>query len=153
MIRVECECESSAFSALADATEKHLSLSGNAYVEVIFVDRDEIRQLNADTRNIDRATDVLSYPALDEITVFDREHYPYECNENGEVSLGSIVICNEVAVEQAREYGHSVERETCYLFTHGLMHLLGYDHIEEDDRIEMRKHEEFVLGACNITRE
>lgn len=153
MFKVESKYYSEIFSRLADTAFKLLGLSGDASVEVEFVDADEIKELNSRTRGVDRSTDVLSYPALDEIKPFTKDNYPYDYDcERGEVVLGSIVICGEAAKKQAAEYGHSVERENCYLFVHGLMHLLGYDHIEENDRAAMREKEELVLSACNITR-
>ncbi len=154
MIRVECnQSETEFFQALAAAAVDELSLKGNAYVEVDFVTEEEIRQINAENRGVDRITDVLSFPALNEIVEFSRENYPYECNEIGEVMLGSIIICKAVASAQAKEYGHSEKRENCYLFTHGLMHLLGYDHETEEEKKLMRSAEEKVLSACGIIRE
>ena len=66
--------------------------------------------------------------------------------------LGSIALCREIAAEQAEEYGHSTEREETYLFTHGLLHILGFDHIEEADRIKMREAEESILSAIGVLR-
>ena len=153
MLRVDCEKYNDDFTALARAAFEILNLSGDAAVEVDFVTKDEIHDLNLRTRGVDRATDVLSYPALDEIKPFTKANYPFDYDEEtGEVELGSIVICEAVAEEQATEYGHPVRRENCYLFTHGLMHLIGYDHIEEADRAVMREKEEAVLKACGITR-
>ncbi|MBQ8882921.1 MAG: rRNA maturation RNase YbeY [Clostridia bacterium] len=141
------------FDRIATQTYQTLNLSGDGAVEVCFVSKQQIRDLNAQTRNIDKVTDVLSYPALDEIVGLTKENYPYEYDDEiGAVQIGSIVICSEVALEQANEYGHSVERENCYLFTHGLLHLLGYDHIEENDRAIMREKEEEILGKLGITR-
>ncbi len=142
------------FTKIAEKAYTILEFSGNAIVEVDFVSKDEIRSLNASTRQIDKVTDVLSYPSLYEITAFTKANYPFEYDEDRKgVNIGNIVICEDVAKEQAQEYGHSEERETCYLFTHGLMHLLGYDHIEEEDKNEMRAREEEVLSALGISRE
>lgn len=139
------------FKRAADETFTALGLIGEAAVEVEFVSKEEIRQLNARTREVDKVTDVLSYPMLDEIKEFIPENYPYD-SEEGKVMLGSIVICGDVAEEQAKEYGHSVTREQTYLFVHGLLHLLGYDHIEEEDRAVMREKEERILSAIGICR-
>lgn len=129
-------------------------MKGNATVELSFVSSDEIRELNRSARGVDRETDVLSFPALDEIKPFTKKNYPFEYDpDRGSVELGSIVICRDVAEAQAKEYGHSVRRETCYLFTHGLLHLCGYDHIEESDKKVMREKEEVVLSGLGITRE
>jgi probable rRNA maturation factor len=153
VIKVDCEKQNDQFSALASVAYEVLSLVGDAVVEVEYIDSQQMHELNLRTRNVDRPTDVLSYPALDEIMDFTQENYPYEYDEErGGVFLGSIVICESIAREQANEYGHSFERENCYLFVHGLMHLLGYDHIEEEDRKVMRENEESVLLACGIGR-
>ena len=123
-------------------------------VELLFVDGEEIQRLNKETRNIDKVTDVLSYPTLDGIKgeALSAAEYPYDVNEDGELLIGSIVICCERAKEQAEEYGHSYERELHYLLVHGIMHCLGYDHIEEDERAEMREKEEYILSKLGITR-
>ena len=123
-------------------------------VELVFVDEMEIRRLNRETRDMDKVTDVLSYPTMDEIkgqALFSVEH-PFEMDEEGNLLIGSIVVCCQRAKEQAEEYGHSYERELHYLIVHGIMHCLGYDHIEEADRAEMREKEEYILGKLGITR-
>lgn len=141
------------FARAADAAFAALSLAGEAEVEVNFVTEEEIRELNARTRDTDRVTDVLSYPMLDEIRPFTRENYPFDVDpENGRVPLGSIVICREVAARQAEEYGHSRDREVTYLFVHGLLHLLGYDHMTEEDKSVMREAEERILSAIGQVR-
>lgn len=141
------------FARAADAAFAALSLAGEAEVEVNFVTEEEIRELNARTRDTDRVTDVLSYPMLDEIRPFTRENYPFDVDpENGRVPLGSIVICREVAARQAEEYGHSRDREETFLFVHGLLHLLGYDHMTEEDKSVMREAEERILSAIGQVR-
>ena len=139
-------------AAAAAETFRALSLSGEASAEVVFADEEEIRELNAGTRGVDKVTDVLSYPALTEIMPLTADNYPFDGDGEGRVFLGSVVICRAVAERQAAEYGHSAEREETYLFTHGLLHLLGYDHIEEVERRVMREAEERVLSAIGITR-
>ncbi len=141
------------FARAADAAFAALSLAGEAEVEVNFVTEEEIRELNARTRDTDRVTDVLSYPMLDEIRPFTRENYPFDVDpENGRVPLGSIVICRDVAARQAEEYGHSRDREETYLFVHGLLHLLGYDHMTEEGKSVMREAEERILSAIGQVR-
>ena len=153
MIKVYSDETTEIFQKIADETANELSLGGVGQVEVCFVDSQEIKSLNAETRNIDKVTDVLSFPMLTEITDFTEQNYPLEYDYfSGEVTVGSIVICNEVAISQANEYGHSVERERCYLFTHGLLHLLGYDHIDESDKAKMREMEEKILLKLGISR-
>lgn len=114
-------------------------------IGLTFTNDAAIREINRETRDIDRATDVLSFPMYerdDEIELFEDELAPF----------GDIVLSVPHAQAQAEEYGHSVEREVCYLIVHGLMHLAGYDHIEEDDKVEMRDAEEALLNAVGVTR-
>ncbi|MFW6238004.1 MAG: rRNA maturation RNase YbeY [Halanaerobiales bacterium] len=106
----------------------------NAEVSVVFTDNEQIRDLNKKYRNKNEPTDVLSFPLDDNL-------------------LGDIIISIERAREQAEEYGHSEKREICYLFVHGLLHLFGYEHSNEVDKKQMRKKEERILSARNISRE
>ena len=124
-------------------------------VEVSFVDKKEIKRLNKEFRQIDKETDVLSFPVLDlkpmqkvNINDFIEDFDP----ETKSLMLGDIIICNDVAKKNAEEYGHSYEREVCYLVVHGCLHLLGYDHMEEEDKKLMRVMEETVLTKYKITR-
>lgn len=116
----------------------------NYEVSLSFVDNEEIRNLNRDFRNIDRVTDVLSFPMLSD-DEFDIE---YE-----EESLGDIVISIQRADEQAEEFDHSLEREICFLVCHSMFHLLGYDHMEEEEAKDMHRREEEVLNCLGITRD
>ena len=115
----------------------------NYEVSLSFVDNEEIRNLNRDFRNIDRVTDVLSFPMLSD-DEFDIE---YEVE-----SLGDIVISIQRADEQAEEFDHSLEREICFLVCHSMFHLLGYDHMEEEEAKDMHRREEEVLNGLDITR-
>jgi len=117
-----------------------------AEVSITLTDNVYIHELNMKYRNIDRPTDVLSF-ALNE-------------GEEPEIvdgpvvnMLGDIIISVERATEQAAEYGHSIEREIAFLTVHGMLHLLGYDHMEEVDRVEMRKEEDYVMEKLGIGRE
>ena len=114
-------------------------------LSVTIVGKDEIRVLNRDYRNVDSVTDVLSFPAYG-----DEEEISLE--EGEELSLGDVVICEERAREQAEEYGHSFDRELIYLFTHSVLHLLGYDHMTDEDKAVMREKEEAVMSALGLTR-
>ena len=153
MIKIDSENKIELFEKVVQTVFEKLNLTGDCFVEVDFVNEEEIRTLNATTRNIDKVTDVLSYPALEEIKPFTRDNYPFEYNlKTNSVNLGSIVICESVAKSQAIEYGHSEEREKAYLFLHGVLHLLGYDHMVEEDKKEMRKAEEMILESIGITR-
>jgi probable rRNA maturation factor len=148
-------CDECDFSDLAKAFDGEYESNCPLALEIVFEDKAGIQKLNAETRNVDRATDVLSYPTLDGIrgVKLDKKNFPYDFDENGNLFLGSIVICKDVAREQAEEYGHSYERELFYLATHGVCHLLGYDHMEDDDKVQMRAKEERVLAKLNLTRE
>ena len=125
---------------------------------MLFVDNEEIREINNDTRGIDRATDVLSFPMLDyeDKKVFKEMYKDKEFNETfmdgEELVLGDIVLSLERALEQSEEYNHSFTREACYLVVHSVLHLLGYDHMEDEDKKVMRKREEEILGKLDITR-
>ena len=115
------------------------------YVNIILTNPENIRKLNKEYRNIDKETDVLSFP------MFEKEelnNFKSNCQE----VLGDIVISIERVKEQAIEYGHSFERELSYMVVHGFYHLMGYDHIEEEDKKEMRAKEEIVLKALKIER-
>lgn len=127
-------------------------------ISLLFVNDEEIRDINLETRNIDRATDVLSFPMLDyeEGKVYKDIYTNFEFDETfkdgEELVLGDMVLSLERALEQSKEYGHSYEREVCYLVVHSILHLLGYDHMEEEEKMIMRKREEEILNKLNITR-
>lgn len=108
------------------------------YVSVSFVDDNEIKNLNRDYRNVDKVTDVLSFPMDEE----------YE----DKIILGDIVINMVRVLSQAKEFGHSNRRELSYLCVHSTLHLLGYDHIEEEDRIIMRAKEKEIMDKLKIYR-
>ena len=114
-------------------------------ISVTFVDLDEIHELNKQYRGVDRPTDVLSFPQFDDL----EEELP----EVGEICLGDVVICEEKAREQAEEFGHSFERELVYLFTHSVLHLLGYDHMEDDEKKAMRTREEEIMKHIGLMRQ
>ena len=108
-----------------------------------------IQEINKQYRNIDRATDVLSFP------MFEKDELDKKIQENdfeNEDILGDIVVSVEKVNEQAIEYGHSFERELSYMVVHGFYHLMGYDHIEETDKKIMREKEENILRKLDITR-
>ena len=141
--------------ALENAMQGFVETDIPLCVEVAFVDGEEIQRLNREMRNIDKVTDVLSFPTLDGIKgqAIYGDDYPYEIDEEGNLVIGSIAICCERAKEQAEEYGHSYKRELHYLLVHGIMHCLGYDHLTEEEKAEMREKEEFILSKLGITRE
>ena len=130
-----------------NAVAKLHNLDDMTEVDITIVDDEEIHQLNRDYRNVDRPTDVLSF-ALDE----DDEDEP-ELLEGQLHLLGDIIISAESATRQAEEFGHGLEREIVYLAVHGLLHLLGYDHMVEEDKVIMRAKEEEALRAINLAEE
>lgn len=114
----------------------------NCEFNIIIVDNEEIRKINKDYRNIDKETDVISFALEDEMDIkYDNFRL-----------LGDIYISLDKAYEQAMEYGHSRERELCFLITHGVLHLLGYDHMEPDDEKEMFTLQESLLEGYNMGR-
>lgn len=127
-------------------------------VSVIYTDNEGIREINRDTRDIDKATDVLSFPMLD----YENQKVFKQCYKNfkfshidlneGNLVLGDIVLSLERAKEQSEEFGHSFQREVCYLIIHSILHLLGYDHMQEEEKREMRTREEEILNKFEITR-
>jgi probable rRNA maturation factor len=127
-------------------------------ISLLFVDNEEIRDINRETRGIDKATDVLSFPMLDypKDKVFKEVYKETKFNEiyldGEELVLGDMVLSLERAKEQSIEYNHSFNREVCYLVVHSILHLLGYDHMEDEEKKRMRKREEEILGDLNITR-
>ena len=122
-------------------------------ISVLLTDDAGIRQINADMRNIDRATDVLSFPVFD--LAPGQLPGPEDADPGtGLVPLGDMVISMERVHAQAREFGHSLEREVSYLAVHSVLHLLGYDHLDEGPmKRQMREREEAILGELGITRE
>lgn len=124
-------------------TNAALTVCGNEY----------IKTLNAKYRNKDAATDVLSFPLLLSDAPEKVNYLPTDFDpETGELMLGDIIISIERAKEQAEEFGHSLEREMCYLAVHSALHLVGYDHMTEPDRRQMRKKEEEILEKLGIIR-
>ena len=151
------DCDESAFAnapALEKALDGFVETDVPLAIEVSFVDEEEIRRLNRELRSIDKVTDVLSFPTLEleRGQAIKKAEYPFEIDEDGRLLLGSIAICVKRAKEQAEEYGHSYERELHYLIVHGIMHCLGYDHMEENDKAQMREKEETILNKLGITR-
>ena len=120
---------------------KHLKIE-NPLLNIVIVDNKKIREINRDYRNKDAVTDVISF-AFEEVKDVNYEDVRF---------LGEIYISYERCVEQAADFGHSVKREFCYLAVHGLLHLLGYDHMNEEDKEVMRALEEEILNEYDITR-
>ena len=115
------------------------NLDENVEVSVSFVGDEEIRELNRDYRGVDKSTDVLSFPMDDEFIIVSR-------------ILGDVIINTRRVMEQAKELGHSNERELSYLTVHSILHLLGYDHMEDEDKREMREREKLAMKELSIYR-
>lgn len=126
-------------------------------INIILTDNEGIQKVNSEFRDIDNPTDVLSFPMLDyeepcDFSGISEEDITLFNPENKELMLGDIMISMEKVKTQAEEYGHSTKREFAFLVAHSLLHLLGYDHMEEDERIEMEELQEKILTAVGITR-
>ncbi len=131
------------------AVLKEEKIKKDLEVYVTLTNNEQIHKVNFEQRKVDRPTDVLSFP------MFEREEIHFlkeDASEETDI-LGDIIISIEKVKEQAEEYGHSFERELAYLVTHGMLHLLGYDHMIEEEKAQMRKREEEILNKLNITRE
>ena len=121
----------------------------NLYITITLTNPEIIKEINREYRNIDKATDVLSFP------MFEKDELEEKLNNNffkHEEVLGDIVISIPKVEEQAKEYGHSFERELSYMVVHGFYHLMGYDHIKEEDKKEMRPKEDKILNQLKIVR-
>ena len=140
------EYENIAKIVLEECLEQEGLQNKNLYVNVIFTTPDEIRKINNQYRNIDKITDVLSFP------MFEKDEI--EKIKNGGIKdiLGDIVICIQKVKEQAIEYNHSFKRELAYMVVHSFYHLMGYDHIEQSDKEKMRIKEEKILEDLSIIK-
>jgi len=128
---------------------EHLE-SSKLYISITLTTPDNIQKINKEHRNIDKPTDVLSFPMFEKEEIdskIEKQKFEYED------ILGDIIISVEQVKEQALEYGHSFERELAYMIVHGFYHLMGYDHMIEEDKQVMRKKEENILSLLDITRE
>lgn len=143
---------------VAETVLEELECPCEACVNVLLTDNNGIRRFNREHRGIDRETDVLSFPNLD----FDRagcfdipaeRKADYFDPDSGELLLGDIIISADKVREQAESYGHSEKREFAFLTAHSMLHLCGYDHIEESDARVMEEKQEAVLGKLGITRD
>ena len=125
--------------------------SSDCFVSVTVVDNDAIKEINKEHRNIDSATDVLSFPVLEfdeDGNIIPDSGDVYE----GKTILGDIVLSFERALEQSKDFGHSFDREVGFLVCHSVLHLLGHDHEDDFERTIMREHEEKILNSLELTR-
>lgn len=137
-------------------TMEHECFPYEAEVNVTLVDLEEIHRINREFRQIDRPTDVLSFPLLayEEPGDFSKlEEDPDNFNpDTGEILLGDIILCVPKILEQAKEYGHSVRREYSFLIVHSMLHLFGYDHMTEEDAARMEQKQNEILDKLQISR-
>ncbi len=126
------------FEKILDRTCQVLDKPGNWSLSVIYVTPEQIHEINRDYRNVDRPTDVISFALQDDIDVAFLEEDQYE--------LGDIFINVQAIRDQANAYGHSIRREACFLFCHGLLHLMGYDHMTKEEEKEMFGLQDVILN-------
>lgn len=144
------EAEILAKKCVVAAVRRYLK-GRSVHVDITMVSADEIRAINRDNRKVDKVTDVLSFPMLN----MDEGVYHGDISKEispvtDDILLGDIVICYDKILEQAKELGHSKERETAYLATHSILHLLGFDHVDEGEmKSRMRKAEEEILMSVS----
>jgi probable rRNA maturation factor len=139
------EIDEELINTVAAEALRYEGVTDNCEISFSLVTNDEIHKLNKKHRGIDRPTDVLSFPLID----FERETI---ANDGQTVYLGDIIISIERAKEQAEEYGHSLKRELAFLTAHSMLHLLGYDHMTEEEEKVMFKKQDEILDNLNITR-
>ncbi len=128
-----------------------------AEINVLITDNEDIRQINQEYRNIDSPTDVLSFPMIEYESPANFDHLEEESYdsfnpETGELLLGDIVVSVDKVEEQAEKYGHSVERELAFLIAHSMLHLFGYDHMQEEERLVMEQKQEEILSRRGYVR-
>lgn len=140
-----------------DAALDYVKCPYEAEINLLLTDNENIREMNRSFRQIDRATDVLSFPMIDyeipgDFSFLENCPEDYFNPETGELLLGDIVISKEKVLEQAQAYGHSPKREYAFLIAHSMLHLFGYDHMEEEERMEMEQKQREILQNIQITR-
>lgn len=135
----------------------HVECPYDIEVSVTLVDTDTIRQVNSQFRQIEKVTDVLSFPMMEYDSPRDFGGQAFQNSlslspDTQEMILGDILLCSEVVKTQAEEYGHSELREFCFLVVHSMLHLFGYDHIQEEDRREMEEEQRKIMERLGINR-
>ena len=140
-----------------EASLDHENCPYEAQVNVLLTGNEEIHEMNRDFRNIDRATDVLSFPMIEyeepgDFSVIDEESAEAFNPESGELMLGDIVISKEKVLSQAEEYGHLPKREYAFLIAHSMLHLFGYDHMVDEERVVMEAKQKEIMEKVGIFR-
>ena len=135
-------------NVLKEAFKEERILDKNVYINLILTNPQNIKEINKKYRNIDKETDVLSFPMFEKHEIEELKN-----SKNAFIDvLGDIIISIERVEQQAKEYNHSFERELSYMVIHGFYHLMGYDHMTEEEKGEMREKEEKILNKLNINR-
>lgn len=142
---------------VVDAVLEHEKCPYETEISLLLTHNDEIHEMNLEHRGIDRATDVLSFPMLDfdhpgDFSIIDEETADVFDPESGELMLGDIVISVDKVLEQAQEYGHSPKREYAFLIAHSMLHLCGYDHMDDEERKVMEEKQREIMEKINILR-
>lgn len=154
-VKLPLDCRALAGRAIEAALDAE-QCPYEAEVSLLLTENDAIHEINKENRGIDRPTDVLSFPMNDFGTPADFDFLEEDITafspDTGELMLGDIVISKEKVLSQAEEYGHSIEREYTFLIVHSMLHLMGYDHIQEDDRIVMEGRQSAIMDILNIPR-
>ena len=154
-LKLDLDCEALA-NKVIEASLDYVDCPYDAEVNLLLTMNEEIHEMNMNFRQIDRPTDVLSFPMVDyEVPgEFDflEEADEYFHPESGELMLGDIVISKEKVIAQAEEFGQSIEREYAFLIAHSMLHLFGFDHMEEEERVEMEEKQKAILEGLNILR-
>lgn len=154
-LKLDLPCEELARTVIEAALD-YEECPYEAEVNLLLTTNEEIQKMNAEFREIDRSTDVLSFPMVDyeEPGEFEflEEADEYFHPETGELMLGDIVISKEKVLSQSEEYGHSPRREYAFLIAHSMLHLMGYDHMEEEERLCMEAKQRDILDRLNILR-
>ena len=135
-----------------ESSLRYMDFPLKSEISVMFVDNEEIKELNCEHRGIDRATDVLSFPLFEYDEDGEIIEDELDFNPDGEMILGDIVISLERAAEQAEEYGHSFEREIGFLTVHSMLHLFGFDHMTKEDEEEMFSYQAEILDRMGLKR-
>lgn len=154
-LKLPLECEALARKVI-EASVDYVNCPYEVEVNLLLTMNDEIQEMNYNFREIDRSTDVLSFPMIEYVKPahFDALEDAYECfhPESGELLLGDIVISKEKVISQAEEYGHSIEREYAFLIAHSMLHLFGFDHMEDKERLVMETKQKEILEQLQILR-
>lgn len=144
------------YKKICDTVMDYFACPYDSEISLLLVDNDQIKEINSQTRGIDAPTDVLSFPNVEYDTPGDLsdldETGDYFEPDTGEFILGDIVLSQDRVISQAEEYGHSVLREYAFLITHSMLHLFGFDHMEEEERIIMEEKQKDIMSILGILR-